>query len=69
MQIENESYEVNYVECSRPELQETIMDVLKPFQIVIQERRLECQVSAHTSVPVSFFIEKKLYQEILYNLF
>lgn len=69
MQIAAESYEINYVDCSRPGLQETIKDVLKPFHMVIEARQLDCQVSAHTSVPVSFYLEKKLYSEILYNLF
>jgi signal transduction histidine kinase len=31
MQIENESYEINYEACSRPELSELIRDVMKPF--------------------------------------
>ena len=68
MQIEQDSLEINYVECSRPELQEIIKDVLKPFHMVIKERNLQCQVNGQTSIPVQFFIEKKIYSEILYNL-
>ena len=37
--------------------------------MVIKERKLNCKVHIHTSVPNSFFIEKKIYCEILYNLF
>jgi len=69
MQIESDSYEINYVDCSRPELQELIKDVIKPFHMVITERNLTFQVNEQTTVPVSFYIEKKLYSEILYNLF
>ena len=46
-----------------------IKEVLKPFNMVIMERNLNCQVNAQTSVPVSFYIERKLFCEILYNLF
>lgn len=37
--------------------------------MVIKERNLNCQVNLQTSVPVQFYIEKKIYCEILYNLF
>lgn len=69
MQIEQENLEINYVRCTRPELTELIKDVLKPFHMVIKERNLVTQVNLQTSVPVSFLIEKKVYSEILYNLF
>lgn len=42
MQIEQESLEINYSECTRGELSEMIKDVLKPFTIVIKERKLQC---------------------------
>lgn len=44
MQIEKESLEINYVSCSRPELSSMIKDVLKPFSMVIKERRLNCKI-------------------------
>ena len=69
MQIENDSYEINYEACSRPELSEVIKDVMKPFSMVINERNIKFQVSETANIPASFFIEKKLYSEILYNLF
>lgn len=69
MQIEQDSMEINYQACTRPELSEVINDVFKPFQIVIKERNLVTKVVEQTSIPPSFFIEKKIYSEILYNLF
>lgn len=44
MQIEKESLEINYVPCSRPELAGLIRDVLKPFSMVIKERKLNCKI-------------------------
>jgi len=44
MQIEKKSLEIKYVQCSRPELVETIKDVLKPFYISIKERNIRTQV-------------------------
>ena len=69
MLIEKNSLEKNYVECSRPELVETIKDVLKPFYISIKERNINIHINGDTSIPVSFFIEKKIYSEILFNIF
>ena len=69
MLIEKNSFEKNYVECSRPELVENIKDVLKPFYISIKERNISTHVIGDTSIPVSFFIEKKIYSEILFNIF
>ena len=37
--------------------------------MVIKERKINCKVHIHTSVPYSFLLEKKIYSEILYNLF
>ena len=45
MQIENDSLEINYEASSRPELQALIKDVMKPFGMVIEERKLNCQVN------------------------
>lgn len=61
--------EINYMPCTRPELSENISEVLKPFMIVIKERNLTTQVNQHASIPTAFYIEKKIYCEILYNLF
>ena len=69
MQIEKNNAEINYVQSSRPELTEIIKDVLKPFHISIKERNISTQVNGHASIPISFFIEKKIYCEILFNLF
>lgn len=69
MQIENDSLEINYSDCTRPELQELIKDVLEPFQMVIKERKLTCKINLQNSVPANFFLMKKLYGEILYNLY
>ena len=68
MQIENDLLEQSYVKSSRPELAELIKDVMKPFSMLIRERKLKCQIHQQTSIPVTFYIEKKLYMEILYNL-
>ena len=68
MQIEQESLEINYVQCSLPEITEMITDVFKPFQMVIEERKLTTQVIMQPTVPMWFFIERKIYCEILYNL-
>jgi len=37
--------------------------------MVINERNIKFNVSETANIPASFFIEKKLYSEILYNLF
>ena len=44
MQIEKDSFEINYILCSRPELSAIIYDVLRPFALVVKERRLKCKV-------------------------
>ena len=69
MKIEKDSLEQNYISCTRPELSDTIKEVLAPFKMVIKERKLVCKLHLMTTIPTSFYIEKKIYCEILYNLF
>ena len=44
------------------------MDVLKPLMLLVKDRKLRCKILLQKSVPHKFFIEKKIYSEILFNI-
>ena len=44
------------------------MDVLKPLMLIVRERQLKCSVFLQSSVPSKFYIESKIYSEILFNI-
>ena len=44
------------------------MEVLQPLMLIVKERKIRCKVLLQKSVPEKFFIDKKIYSEILFNI-
>ena len=44
------------------------MEVLQPLMLLVKEKKLRCKILLQKSVPHKFFIERKIYSEILFNI-
>lgn len=64
----NKVYETQPVNVSKRELPILVREVYKPFQHAVKNRKLTCQVHFASSVPSEFFMDKKVYKEIIFNL-